>query len=138
MHPLLPEGSWGLSFDSKPTEWSPKDFPSENINIHCPGDEKYQHCRGNTREESMSQPDRSYLVPGKLIDQQKILHEVELVIVTKLLPSPRSVEIETLSEIRLARRSPVPDGGSYMLQYEFHGIKHDDQVHIRLGKLITV
>jgi hypothetical protein len=84
----------------------------------------------------MRQSDPSYLVPGKLIDQQQILHEVELVIVTKLLLDQKGVEDEAISEIRLAQRSPVPDGGPYVLRYVFKERKHEDQVRIRQGVLI--
>ncbi len=86
----------------------------------------------------MTQPNPSYLVPGRLIDQQRILHDVELVITTKQLLGPNGVEDEAISEIKLAQRSPVPDGGPYTLRYVFKEKKHEDQVRVRQGLLISI
>jgi hypothetical protein len=80
----------------------------------------------------MMQPEKSYLVPGRIIDQQSILHAVELVVVTKQLFD----EDETIFEFRLAQRSPVPDGGPYTLRYVFKEKKHEDKVRIKEGKLV--
>ncbi len=85
----------------------------------------------------MMQSDPSYLVPGRLIDQQRILHEVELVIMTRQLLGPNGVEDEAISEIKLAQRSPVPDGGPFTLRYVFKEKKHEDQVQVRQG-LISI
>ena len=84
----------------------------------------------------MIQPERSFLISGKVIDQQKILHDVEPVIVTKMLPSPINVEIDTMSEVKLVRSSPVPDSGPYILRYDFQVMQHEDQVLIKFGRLI--
>ncbi len=86
----------------------------------------------------MKQSNPSYLVPGTLIDQQRILHEVELVIMTKQLLGPNGVEDEAISEIKLAQRSPVPDGGPYTLRYVFKEKKHEDRVRLRQGLLISM
>jgi hypothetical protein len=85
----------------------------------------------------MVHTDQPYLIPGKLLDQQRILHEVELVIVTKQLLGQSGVEDEAISEIKLAQSSPVPDGGPYMLRYVFKGKQHEDKVRIKLGTLIS-
>ena len=85
----------------------------------------------------MVHPDPSYLVPGRLVDQQRILHELELVIVTKQLPGQKGVEDEVISEIKLAQHSPVPDGGPYVLRYVFKGKQHEDKVRVKLGTLIS-
>ena len=82
------------------------------------------------------QPEQTYLVPGRLVDQQKILHEVELVIVTKRQLGQRGEEDEVVSEIKLARRSPVPDGGPYTLRYVFNERKQEEQICVRQGMLI--
>jgi hypothetical protein len=82
----------------------------------------------------MMQPEKSYLVPGRIIDQQSILHAVELVIVTK---QPFDDQDEAIFELRLAQRSPVPDGGPYILRYVFKEKKHEDKVRIKQGALIT-
>ena len=86
----------------------------------------------------MTHPNPSYLVAGTLLDQQKILHEIEFVIVTKKPPrGQRGSENEAVSEMKLAHISPVPDGGPYMLQYVFNGKKHEDQVRVIRGMLIS-
>ena len=82
----------------------------------------------------MVQANRSHLVPGTLLDQQRILHEIELVIVTRKLPG---IEDEAISEIKLAQTSPVPDGGTYVLRYIFKGKQHEQQVRVKLGALIS-
>lgn len=66
----------------------------------------------------MMQSERSHLVLGRLIDDQRIMHEVELIIVTKQLHGQGGVEDEAISEIKLAQPSPVPDGGPYTLRYD--------------------
>ncbi len=80
------------------------------------------------------QPSNSYLVTGNLMDQQKVLHEVELVIVTKQMPAPGGVEMETISGMKFAQPSPVPDGGPYVLRYVFKDKQCEDRVRIRLGE----
>jgi hypothetical protein len=62
------------------------------------------------------QSSNSYLVTGTLMDQQRVLHEVELVIVTPKMPAPGGVEMETISGMKFAQPSPVPDGGPYVLR----------------------
>jgi hypothetical protein len=86
----------------------------------------------------MMQPERFYSIPGRIIDQQKILHETELVIVARPMSRQAGTENASISEIRFARRQPVPDGGPYTLQYTFNGIQHEDQVRIKQGVLIAI
>jgi len=85
----------------------------------------------------MMKHEQSYSVLGRLIDPQKILHEIELVIATKQLLGQGGVEDEAISEIRFAHRSPVPDGGPYVLRYVFKGRQHEDKVRVKLGTLIS-
>ncbi len=85
----------------------------------------------------MAHSDPSYLVPGTLIDQQRILHEIELVIVTKKRSGQKGVQDEAISEMKLARTSPVPDGGPYALRYVFKGKQYENQVRLKLGSLIS-
>jgi len=83
----------------------------------------------------MWQSERPHLIKGTLLDQRKILHDVELVIVTKSKPGKTKMKKEVILEIKLARQSPVPDGGPYTLQYAFDGKQHKDRVRIKFGKL---
>ena len=83
----------------------------------------------------MRQSERPHLVQGTLLDQQKILHDVELVIVVKPKPGNKRLKEEAVLEIKLVRQSPVPDGGPYTLQYAFDGKQHKDRVFIKSGKL---
>jgi len=83
----------------------------------------------------MLQSERPHLVQGTLLDQRKVLHDVELVIVTKPKPDQGRMKKTGISEIKLARQSPVPDGGPYILTYAFNGKQHKDRVHIKSGKL---
>jgi hypothetical protein len=99
--------------------------------------QKIDPSRIKPRRQSMTQSDPSYLVSGRLIDQQRILHEVELVITTKQLLGPNGAEDEAIFEIKFARRSPVPDGGPYTLRYIFKEKKHEDQVRVKQGALIA-
>jgi hypothetical protein len=82
------------------------------------------------------QPEQSYLVTGTLLDQQKILHEIELIIVTKQLLGQSGMEDEAISGIKLANRSPVPEG-LYKLRYVFKGRQYEDSVRVKLGTLIS-
>ena len=83
----------------------------------------------------MWQPERPHLIQGTLLDQRKILRDVELVIVTKSKVGQTRMKKETISEIKLARQAPVPDGGPYILQYAFNGKQRKDRVRIKSGKL---
>ena len=85
----------------------------------------------------MTHPNSSYLIAGKLLDQQSILHEIELVVVTKQLLGQAGVEDEAISEVKLAQTCPVPDGGPYTLRYVFNGKQYEDKVRIKLGTLIS-
>jgi hypothetical protein len=83
----------------------------------------------------MYQSERPHLVQGTLLDQQKILHDVELVIVTKPKSGRRGTKEEIISKIKFAQPSPVPDGGPYILQYVLNSEKHKDPVRIKSGEL---
>jgi hypothetical protein len=83
----------------------------------------------------MYQPERPHLVQGTLLDQRKVLHDVELVIVTKPKSGQRRMKEEVISQIKLAHQSPVPDGGPYTLQYALNGKEHKDRVRVKSGKL---
>ncbi len=85
----------------------------------------------------MTQSIQSSLVSGTLMDQQRILHEVEIVIVTKQLLNQGGAKDEAISEIRFAQRSPVPDGGPYVRRYVFKGKQWEDWVHVKQGALIS-
>ncbi len=82
------------------------------------------------------QPSNSYLVAGTLMDQQRVLHEVELVIVTKQMPAPGGVGMEMISGMKFAQPSPVPDGGPYILRYLFKDKQCEDRVRIKLGEMV--
>ena len=83
----------------------------------------------------MRQPERPHLIHGTLLDQQKVLHEIVIVLVTKHKSGQRRMKGEAISKISFARQSPVPDGGPYILQYAFNGKQHKDRVFIKSGKL---
>ncbi len=84
------------------------------------------------------QASNSYLVTGNLMDQQRVLHEVELIIVTKKMPAPGGAETETISGMKFAQPSPVPDGGPYILRYVFKDKQCEQGVRIRLGEPVPV
>ena len=83
----------------------------------------------------MTQRERFHLIQGTLLDRQNILHDVELVIVTKSKSDRKGTEEEPITMIEFARRSPVPDGGPYTLQFVFNGKEHKDPVRVKSGKL---
>lgn len=83
----------------------------------------------------MVQSKQKYLITGELTDQQKILHEIGLIITTNQVSGKHGKKDETISEIKFACNSPVPDGGPYILQYVFRG-QHENQVHVKQGILI--
>ncbi len=83
------------------------------------------------------QPEKSYLAIGTLVDQQRVIHEIEIVILTRPLPDRGEAEDEAISGIKLAQRSPVPDGGPYVLRYVFKGRQYEHQVRVEVGKLIS-
>ena len=82
----------------------------------------------------MWQPERPHLIHGTLLDQQKVLHEIVIVLVTKHKSGQRR-KGEAISKISFARQSPVPDGGPYILQYVFDGNQHKVPVRVKSGKL---
>jgi hypothetical protein len=83
----------------------------------------------------MWQSERPHLIQGTLLDQRKVLHDVELVIVTKPKSGRKGTKEETISKMKFAQQSPVPDGGPYILQYVLNSEKHRDPVRIKSGKL---
>lgn len=83
----------------------------------------------------MWQPERPHLIQGTLLDQRNVLHDVELVIVTKPKSGQKRMKGQAISRIKIARQAPVPDGGPYILQYVLNGKKHKDRVRVRAGKL---
>ena len=83
----------------------------------------------------MWKSERPHLIQGTLLDEHKVLHEIQLVIVIKHTAAKKTQNDKIISEIKFARQSPVPDGGPYILQYAFNGKQHKDEVHIKSGKL---
>jgi hypothetical protein len=83
----------------------------------------------------MRQLVRPHLIQGTLLDQRKILHDVELVIVTKHKSGKKRMKGEAISEIKFAQQSPVPDGGPYILHYVFKGKEHKDPAHVKWGEI---
>ena len=83
----------------------------------------------------MRQLVRPHLIQGMLLDEHKVLHDVELVVVTKHQSGKKKMKEEVISEIKFARQSPVPDGDSYSLQYILNGKEHKDQVRVKSGEL---
>ena len=83
----------------------------------------------------MTQSIKQYLVKGELIDQQRILHEIDIIIVTKQVSGKRKIKM-TISDIKLARSAPVPDGGPYTLRFVFKDKQHENQVYLKQGILI--
>jgi hypothetical protein len=101
------------------------------------GEIPYAETGVKSKRQSMIQPDGSYRIPGTLVDQQGVTHEIELLIVTKQLHGESGLEDEAISEIKFASRSAIPDGGPYMLRYVFNGRRCQDQMRVKFGVLIT-
>jgi hypothetical protein len=83
----------------------------------------------------MTQTERFHIIQGTLLDQQNMLHEIELVIEAKQNPSQWNTKERSITIIEFARQPPVPDGGPYTLQYVVNGKQHKDRVHVKSGKL---
>jgi len=83
----------------------------------------------------MKQSIKQYLVKGELTDQQKILHDIDIIIETKQVTRKQRVKI-TISEIKLTHNAPVPDGGPYILRFVFKDEQYENQVYLKEGELI--
>jgi hypothetical protein len=83
----------------------------------------------------MKQPIKQYLIRGELTDQQKILHDIDIIIETKQVTRKHRAKI-TFSEIKLTHDAPVPDGGPYILQFVFKDEQYENQVYLNQGVLI--
>jgi len=85
----------------------------------------------------MKQITESHLLEGTLLDQHNVLHNAELVVLTKHRSGPKKRKSEVVTLIEFAQQPPVPDGGPYVIHYVLDGKQHSDRVNIKLGKLIA-